>query len=252
MQFKKTAAKITAVIVMFLVAGLAPTAADEILGIDGDGVISIIDTVACSVTLLKDTDIDTGTYGPNSLAYDQTNRRVYFATLPDNCPEVAGDPAELYFYDVGADTTTLAGTLIGCPADADFHSGAYYYIGNGTDDLYEVTFMPNGLKASEGQISDLTGGDDILTFGDITVRNDGIVFGHAMSSFNGLFNVFTFDLAGPAGSFSYINDVPALRQVTFGVDGSARSLGTPSPRTTWLQSIRQQDSPAATCASALS
>ena len=39
---------------MFLVAGLAPTAADEILGIDGDGVISIIDTVACSVTLLPE------------------------------------------------------------------------------------------------------------------------------------------------------------------------------------------------------
>ena len=85
-----------------------------------DGDIDVIDTSDCSSALLADTGLDPDGFGPNDLGFDKLNRRVYFATVAGGCPGTASEP---YFYDVIDGSVTMAGTLAGCPTDADFDSG---------------------------------------------------------------------------------------------------------------------------------
>ncbi len=159
--------------VLFLVLCVAPANADKLLGIDGGGEIWSIDTDSCFASSLVDTDpgddgLSLGSAGPNSLAYDQDNRRIYFATLLDGCT----DSSDLYFYDVDADTTFPAGTIGSCPADATFDDGFYYYIGQTSSDLRRTSFNPDGTVDVDSSVGDLSADDTVFAFGDIAARSE--------------------------------------------------------------------------------
>lgn len=155
-----------------------------------------------------------GSATPNGLAYDPVNNRFYYTNYQNS-------PFKLYFWDADTDTETVAGTISGQVAAADFWNGKYYYITGppASDDLYEVTFGPDGTIASDTKLADIAGGAHGWTFnGDIAVK-DGVVYGWGLCSASGHeYEFFTYDLVG--GTFTWTK--PSYQdslQLAFGSNG---------------------------------
>lgn len=216
--------KITGALVLVLSLGLAPAGADELLGIEDDGDIYrfTTDPGSCSATFVA--DANAGSAEHNALGYDQTNQRIYFATFPVGCPSPA---AELFFWDLTdpGGSPKAAGTLTGCAANAEFDKGVYYYVDDGTDDLYRVSFLPNGTMSSEVKVADVFSDGETLFFGDVAIRNDDHLFGRAADSgAYSSFLQFEYDLVAntpPADS----DVVSSLLQTSFGADGTTTLFG---------------------------
>jgi hypothetical protein len=173
------------------------------------------DTDKCSVGLIGDTDTAPANsqFGPNGLAYDPDDDRIYFAVVPNDCVAFAHNAhnAELFFLTgPDFDTPISAGALDECPHDASWFDGAYYYLGPDHNELREVTFNTSG----NGRRDDTGGGEnelasvltpDLLFFGDIAVKLDagfdanvpagevGNVFMSAWSALSGS-NIWMFDI----------------------------------------------------------
>lgn len=182
------------------------------------------DTDACSAGLIADTSavVADSLYGPNGLAYDPDNNRIYFAVVPDDCVKSAHDVhnAKLYFveapFSATIDQAVFAHDLDECPHDATWFidesgEGAYYYLGPDHDNLREV-FFNTGPEDGE---TDRDGGErslasvvssGTLIFGDIAVKLDamditnvpddeiGLVFMSATSTIPAGASTYTFHI----------------------------------------------------------
>lgn len=151
-----------------------------------------------------------GSATPNGLAYDAENGRFYY------CDYYA--PNTLYFWDT---SQHVAGTLLGNVADGDFCDGKYYYITGppASDDLYEVTFNPDGTINTQTKLGDIADGLHGWTFnGDIAVK-DGVVYGWGLCAPNSKYEFFTYGLA--SDDFTLVTpSYQSSLQLAFGSDGT--------------------------------
>lgn len=185
----------------------------DVNNVDGDDLYSInIDDMTS--TLIQETGMnpDTTTW-PNGLAYDPDNERLYFTTVMPN---------ELYGYDLNTDTQWYAGDVTGSLACGAWWDGHYYYIPQGTDNLYMVSFNAAGMMTANTMVAqDFTGSNKVYTFGDI-VALDGILYGSAWDSNNNSpsSEYFTIDLAtgGYTYNFLFYSSVMPALQLAFGAD----------------------------------
>ena len=146
---------------------------------------------------------------PNGLAYNPINGYFYYTdyTLGTN-------PDTLYFWD--GTTQTVAGQVAyGTIPCGDISDGKYYYIPSGTDDLYEITFNPDGTIATDTNLGDISGDTHAWTFnGDIAVK-DGIVYGWGL---DGSYEYFTYDISTVTFAV-YIPTYQSSLQLAFGSNG---------------------------------
>ena len=144
---------------------------------------------------------DDGSAGPNGLAYDAVNERMYYCDYLK-----VNNNTNLYFWDLAGGGQTLAGSLGNVNiADADFYGGKYYYITGpaASDDLYEVQFNADGTIAADFpvKLDDITYNtvDDpqhAWTFnGDIAI-NDGVIYGWGKCSIHNQYEFFKYDIDG--------------------------------------------------------
>lgn len=171
--------------------------------------------------------------GPNGLAYDEDNGRLYYCEYYSS-----GGTAELWFYD-GTENVyeTIEGVLPGhkyigeIPAgsgsagitNADFWDGKYYYIYGATDDLYEVTFDADGYVTGYVNLADVAGNLHGWTFhGDIAIQN-GILYGwgndtHGYEFFKYIINTLDdFEIYNETTDPELGNNFSL--QLAFGLDG---------------------------------
>jgi predicted ribosomally synthesized peptide with SipW-like signal peptide len=142
-------------------------------------------------------------YYPNGLAFDEVNDRLYFAASKTG----------LYFYDFSADKLVSAGTFPQTGKDvygATFGGGYFWYIPNGTGDLYKVSFNSDGTIAGESHVTmtDAPG----LQFGDVVIAyDDGIIYGSSTSFY------FTYDT--DEDIFTRVGTAGKDLQLAWGHDG---------------------------------
>ncbi|MDO9574872.1 MAG: SipW-dependent-type signal peptide-containing protein, partial [Candidatus Contubernalis sp.] len=147
------------------------------------------------------------TYSPNGLAFDNGSRRLYFAVNK-------GSNAELWFYDLRNGELVYAGLernvkLYG----ATFGRGYYWYVANGTDALYRVSFNADGTIKTSELYDNITSGN--LNYGDIVLDiRDGILYGSS-SSPQKFFKYYIDDKV-----YQELGGATALNlQLAFGSDG---------------------------------
>lgn len=150
----------------------------------------------------------------NALAYDRKNKRLYYADGNGN----------LFYYDFNTGQgDKSAGKLF--PANtkifnAAFGLGYYWFVKEGSDDLYKVSFNSNGSIAQVVLAHEnFTGNPNRrFGFGDISMdMRDGIIYGSTTGpgSSNRLFfsyNVYTQDYIEYAGNANSL-------QIAFGANG---------------------------------
>ena len=147
--------------------------------------IHVADTVGSSISPSS----------PNGIAFDPNNRRLYYAVDPD--VGTTGNPVELWFYDLADGQQVLAGQLQQQAAGAGWYDGRYWYFHNETDDLYAVSFAPDGTVAPGGEVlayGDLTGGTRQYRFGDLAATADGVLYGSSLASSPSTAELFSVDL----------------------------------------------------------
>lgn len=150
---------------------------------------------------------------PNGLAYNPENGYLYYTDY-----QLGTYPDTLYFWDGTAQG--VAGQIAaGTVACGDIDNGKYYYIPSNTDDLYEVTFNPDGTIDTDTKLDDISGNVHRWTFdGDIAVKG-GVVYGWGRCAVSGHgFEFFTYHLT--SGAFDFTK--PAYQQslqLAFGSDG---------------------------------
>jgi len=157
--------------------------------------------------IFADTQNDSNEYFPNALAFDNENQRLYYAT----------ENGKLYFHELGSAVETDAGDLGDKVAGATFGGGYYWYMPNGTDDLFKVSFDENGIQDEIIPVESNISGEDNLTFnfGDIVVK-DGIIYGSTTGSLDTVY--FTYDIADE--TFNVVSETDALNlQLAFAVNG---------------------------------
>ena len=200
-----------ALVVGLLIAIGGPAQGADLLGInrpEADSVttakIILIDTatgtgvVVGDTTLMVESSTASGVvntiFGPNGLAYDSSTGTAYFASIPG-----AGAASVLYSAvidppDPTGLTTAAVGVLTGRSTAAGFYGGSYWYIPVGSDELHKVDFpfAETALDAGASLAAPAAGAS--FSFGDVTVNNAGLMFGHGRRSTDGLVHFFTIDL----------------------------------------------------------
>lgn len=147
----------------------------------------------------------------NALAFDRKNKRLYYSDGNSN----------LYFYDFASGTgDNYAGKIFSSDTrlyNATFGLGYYWFVKEGTDDLYKVGFNPDGTIDYEQLIlvhQDFTGESGIqFGFGDLALdMRDGIIYGSSVDRFF-TYNTFT-------GVYNEVPSAEAVNlQLAFGADG---------------------------------
>jgi len=142
------------------------------------GIIYSIDTgttIATQVGITTDVVVAPDKVTPNSNALDIDNQRFYFTTF-DLVSSLVALPSQLYFNDL-AGTNHYAGELAEGTSSGAFHSGKFYYIAHGSDDLRQVTLDADGMIVSDIKLLDVTRNKKIWGFGDIAIANNGVLYG---------------------------------------------------------------------------
>lgn len=157
---------------------------------------------------------------PNGLAFDKINHRLYFGVYNSE----SASSSKLYFYDTlngvlsSADPTPVPGILAG----ATFGQGYYWFIKNDTDDLYKISFNPDGTINQIIPVAmGFTGGTKSFRFGDVAIdMRDGILYGSSLQG-NAIPTdpeFFKYNLN--TGTYQEITDHDAARlQIAFGGNG---------------------------------
>ena len=156
-----------------------------VIDLQEDEAIYVADTVGSS----------TSPSSPNGIAFDPDNRRLYYSVDPD--VGTTGSPVELWFYDLVDDQQVLAGQLQQQAAGAGWYDGRYWYFHNETDDLYAVSFAPDGTIASGGETlayGDISGDERQYRFGDLAANADGLLYGSSLGTNGSTAELFTVDL----------------------------------------------------------
>lgn len=157
-------------------------------------------------------------YSPNALAFDKVNKRLYFTII-------GGSNSTLWFYDFSSkklvqasETNELKGLVYG----ASFWNNCFWYIKNGSDDLYAVSLNPDGTvdNVEKEKYLGISGENNYnFSFGDFVFDiKDGTVYGSTSNSGTKAF--FTYKI-GVSGSFNAITtEKDAINlQLAFGSDG---------------------------------
>lgn len=116
------------------------------------------------------TIIDAADNYPNGDAYDPVNQRIYFGT----------DDGRIFYYDIINDVLVQLTTNedFGTMACGAWYNGKYYYVQNGSNDLYEVTIT--GTSANRIWVGDVPTSNG---YGDIVFdpAHPGVFIGSAGS-----------------------------------------------------------------------
>ena len=141
-------------------------------GIDGPDAIYAYDLNAQTQTLVYDpTPVDGSPNYPNANAYDPVNQRIYCGT----------DDGRIFYYDIDDDiwielTTNENFGTMACGA---WYDGKFYYVQNGTDNLYEVEIVSNvATRKFIGDVPNNNGYGDIV----FDPANPGVFIGSAGST----------------------------------------------------------------------
>ena len=148
-------------------------------------------------------------FSPNGLAYDEENHRLYYAVTTSNTS------ANLYFYNLEEDTITLAGEdLPGRIYGATFGAEKYWYTVNGTDDMYTVSFEPDGTMDEVIIYEENFAGGKSFNFGDIALDAGELII-YGSTSFSGTHKeFFSYDLNKNAGDrYQLITDVQTSKAI---------------------------------------
>ncbi|MDW7663007.1 MAG: SipW-dependent-type signal peptide-containing protein [Bacillota bacterium] len=140
----------------------------------------------------------------NALAYDREKKRLYYT--PEN--------NKLYFYDFNVEQ--FAGNLAGGrTAGATFGRGYYWYVPQATNDLWRVSFNPDGSINTDVKFMDNFANGN-FSFGDVALDiNDNMLYGSASASTKVYFKI---DLLTKI--YTQIDTgVPNHMQISFGSDG---------------------------------
>ncbi len=244
-----------ATLMALAVVGLwtAPASADVLYGVErvsGDVIRMDVDQNALTfnVAILGNTQdiydpvtsgvpLEQSLISSNGFAYDAVHHRLYYGVPQD--PSDGMSPSTLYYHaldgsDTDAGTNVLAGPISGNSADGAFYNGSYYYIANGTDDLYQVPLDPVAgvVNGAEIVIANISGAADLaMGFGDIDITDGGFLYGTANTRTGYKYIFFTLDLndANPPDTYAEIlKDTDKTRpQFALGCEGRLWANDTP-------------------------
>ena len=174
---------LAAVLLVTAVLSASPVAAQDFaLGtvVGAPGELWEINLTTLATSFLTDTLLNDAANQPNAQAWDDVNKRFYYAQA------LGGN---LYVWEQATDTHTKLGNLESFapfPSDGDvntpalasaaFYIGEYYFVVDGTDDLWKVTFSGLAISAVT-LVGDLTGNDHVFFFGDIAINSSGVLYG---------------------------------------------------------------------------
>jgi predicted ribosomally synthesized peptide with SipW-like signal peptide len=150
------------------------------------------------------------TYSPNGIAFDKENKRLYFAIIN-------GEKSTLWFYDFSKKElvqSSAKNDLPGRVYGASFWNNRFWYIKNDSDELYSISFHPDGTMKESNIIDDISNKN--YNFGDIVFDiKDGILYGSTSNP--KVF--FTYNIADDL--FSEITNPgnASNLQLAFGSDG---------------------------------
>lgn len=177
--------------------------ASVVYGVTGNGSngglyqIEIADGVI-EETLLKSIENVNGAtnFYPNGLAYDYVKNRLYFAIRKSG-----STTANLYFWDFDPESEiVLAAT--GLPAEvygATWGAGKYWFIPNGSNDMYTVNFDDDGKNGTSEVFEANFANGKSFNFGDIALDADESVI-YVSTSFSGTNReFFKYDLKKDSG-----------------------------------------------------
>ena len=179
-------------------------------GVDAPYIYSI-DLATNTSTFVADTEKnDSEVDYPNGVAYDVPTNRLYYAE------RVSAENSVLHFYDF-AGNQVPAGELSGVVAGAAIHNGTYYYIPQGTGDLYGATLLPDGTIGTNTLIkSNVSGVGSGYGFGDMVITADGSTM-YVSAGTAGESQFFSIDLSG--NNYQLITTDTSLLQLAYGVGG---------------------------------
>lgn len=204
-----------------------------ITGTGGEGGLYAIEIVNGSFgseeLLFPYADISGDKYSGNGLAYDSDNNRLYFA---------AGSGSsgwKLYFYDFEGNIVEAASGLPGPVYGATWGAGKYWFIQNGTDEMYTVSFNSEGTAgAVELFESNIASGKN-FTFGDIAFDGAKTVYGSTSSS-GGDFEFFMYDLSKGAGDrYTLVTNTGDARGLQLGFAGDENLYGINTGSKDWFK-----------------
>jgi hypothetical protein len=112
--------------------------------------------------------------GPNGVAFDAANSRLYFGSL-----DFAFESSSLlYVMTVPGLVVRLAGQAAARTSNAAFYNGKYYYVAAHTDSIRAVTLssVDGTIVSDDLMVASFSGGQFVFDFGDIDIRPDGRVF----------------------------------------------------------------------------
>jgi outer membrane protein assembly factor BamB len=195
----------------FIASNPPPVSAEVLAGTETlTGTIYKLDTGTGVALAIEQTDVAGLADSPNGNAFDESTRRFFYATIP------ASGPSELYFLSLPGGVPVHSGQLAGRAPDGAFYDGSYYYIDSGTDDLRRVTLDASGEILADTKTADLVGDQYGWGFGDIEIRDDGLLIVRGGRTDDGQV-LFQYDLV--ADSFVSEHAVSFALQIAFGDDG---------------------------------
>lgn len=159
--------------------------------------------------LFDEATSDSNEYFPNALAFDRENLRLYYAM----------EDGDLYFYCFESQSEVDAeGSLDDTAAGATFGKGAYWYILNGTDDLYKAKFGSDGKFEEKTKVADISGNKYKFNLGDLAIEvKDNVLYGSTTHSQDTMFFSYCLDSEEIK---EYTDEDAALNlQLAFGADG---------------------------------
>ena len=175
---------LTAALLVTAVLSASPVAAQDFaLGtvVGAPGELWEINLTTLATSFLTDTLLNNAANQPNAQAWDDVNKRFYYAKA------LGGN---LYVWEQATDTHTFLGNLESLSsmtndgngatpalASAAFYNGEYYFVVDGTDDLWKVTFSGPLAISAVTFVGDLTGNHHVFFFGDIAINSSGVLYG---------------------------------------------------------------------------
>ncbi|MCB1208236.1 MAG: hypothetical protein KDK97_02860 [Verrucomicrobiales bacterium] len=129
------------------------------------------------------------------------------------------------------------GSLIYC---GDYFNGLYYFVLNGTDDLWKATITGtsgNYTLQSASKVADMWNNTRGHGYGDIVITPSGILYAHASRVGTSITDFFTADLNQATPSATQLGNPPYMHNgITFGLDGRLYGgLGVNSNNSAWFE-----------------
>lgn len=159
-------------------------------------------------TSSKMTDLGIGR--TNGLAWDEANKVAYFSSQDQN--------GTLFMWDALSNQVTVVAGSLGATSinSGTFYDGAYWFISNNSSNLVKVEVdlsdrtSPSFSAGDVTTYSNFNGGSITYTFGDISVDENGILFGTNTAGSNRLFSVDISATGSGGNPTNYINSIGGI------------------------------------------